>query len=496
MATTFQIKRSSVTGKVPNTTTLSIGELGLNLTDQKLFSSNGTGVFELGANLTNQTVNTQLTVGNSSVNAQINSSVLSIGTGTYTSSVNVGSNVSLNTSSLFIGNTTQNVIVNQNSISFGTQTLISNTTGTIINVSSTGTALRVVQRSNGDAFRVDDQDGDTTPFVIDSLGRLIHGHDVSVLTGANFAQQLHGNGTATAGKAFFGWNAVPSINFTYSTNPEVANGAAPTTLPTGNYVLPLRVRVHTGTDTYTESFKFTVSVDGTANTTTTPTAFSFQQQNATSTTLGTRHLWAANGNYGVGTSSPTEKLHVSGNSLVTGTMLVGSNVTVNTTALFIGNATVNSITNSSSRPWTLIGKTTVSSPVTSISQSVTFTDWSYVVAIFNSLSTDNSGGSTVWISLANSSANIVTTTANFAATDARSTSGRGEILSRARGHFIQLQGVTEPSADVANTIGYSAGSIQPVTGVSVSAQTATRILCGFTAGNVDAGSISFYGIRD
>jgi hypothetical protein len=54
--TTFQLKRSSVAGKVPNTSTLSIGELGINLTDQKLYSSNGTGVFELGANLTNLTV--------------------------------------------------------------------------------------------------------------------------------------------------------------------------------------------------------------------------------------------------------------------------------------------------------------------------------------------------------------------------------------------------------------------------------------------------------
>jgi len=78
MATTFQVKRSSVAGKVPNTSTLSVGELGLNMTDQILYSSNGIGVFELGANITNQTVKTSLLVGNSSVNTTINSSSISV----------------------------------------------------------------------------------------------------------------------------------------------------------------------------------------------------------------------------------------------------------------------------------------------------------------------------------------------------------------------------------------------------------------------------------
>lgn len=49
MSTKFQIKRSSVSGKTPNTTNISPGELALNLSDQKLYSSNGTAVFEIGA---------------------------------------------------------------------------------------------------------------------------------------------------------------------------------------------------------------------------------------------------------------------------------------------------------------------------------------------------------------------------------------------------------------------------------------------------------------
>lgn len=55
MATKFQIKRSSVSGRTPNTTNsanssyIAAGELALNLTDKKMYSSNGTNYFEIGS---------------------------------------------------------------------------------------------------------------------------------------------------------------------------------------------------------------------------------------------------------------------------------------------------------------------------------------------------------------------------------------------------------------------------------------------------------------
>ena len=48
MASTIKIKRSGVSGRQPNTATLSVGELAINYKDQKLYSSNGTSVFEIG----------------------------------------------------------------------------------------------------------------------------------------------------------------------------------------------------------------------------------------------------------------------------------------------------------------------------------------------------------------------------------------------------------------------------------------------------------------
>lgn len=57
--TVFKLRRSTVSGKVPNTSTLSIGELAINLTDRKLYSSDGSAVFEPAANVST------LNVGNS-----------------------------------------------------------------------------------------------------------------------------------------------------------------------------------------------------------------------------------------------------------------------------------------------------------------------------------------------------------------------------------------------------------------------------------------------
>lgn len=72
----IQIKRTSVSGRAANTTTLpNPGELALNMTDGILYSGNGSVVFEVGANTTNSRVS-----GNLSVNSIVaNNSVGSAG---------------------------------------------------------------------------------------------------------------------------------------------------------------------------------------------------------------------------------------------------------------------------------------------------------------------------------------------------------------------------------------------------------------------------------
>jgi hypothetical protein len=86
--TTIQLKRSSVAGKTPNTVTLSTGELAINLTDKKLYSSDGTNIFEPAGNVTNINITGGIKANGSFGTAgQI---LTSNGTATYWSTVSGG----------------------------------------------------------------------------------------------------------------------------------------------------------------------------------------------------------------------------------------------------------------------------------------------------------------------------------------------------------------------------------------------------------------------
>lgn len=85
--TKFQIKRTGIAGRQPNTTNSSnsayieVGELALNFTDGILYSSNGSTLIELGANVTNQTITGTLTAnGSVGSNGQV---LISNSTGIY-----------------------------------------------------------------------------------------------------------------------------------------------------------------------------------------------------------------------------------------------------------------------------------------------------------------------------------------------------------------------------------------------------------------------------
>lgn len=70
MANKFQVKRTTTSGLLPNTTNsgnssyIAAGELAVNLTDKKMVSSNGSVTFEIGANLVNLSVTNVATVSN------------------------------------------------------------------------------------------------------------------------------------------------------------------------------------------------------------------------------------------------------------------------------------------------------------------------------------------------------------------------------------------------------------------------------------------------
>ena len=89
----FQVKRTSTSGRTPNTTSssnsqyINAGEFALNMTDKILYTSDGSNLITVGSNTVNQNVTNTISIGNSSVNSSINSTSFS---GTSNNSLNLG----------------------------------------------------------------------------------------------------------------------------------------------------------------------------------------------------------------------------------------------------------------------------------------------------------------------------------------------------------------------------------------------------------------------
>jgi hypothetical protein len=102
MATnTIQIKRTSVSGRAANSSTLTNpGELALNMTDGIMYSTNGSVVFEIGANTNNSRVRGTLTVNAISANGGVGTAgqlLASDGTKVYWITPTTGVNAQQNT---------------------------------------------------------------------------------------------------------------------------------------------------------------------------------------------------------------------------------------------------------------------------------------------------------------------------------------------------------------------------------------------------------------
>ena len=104
---TFQIRRTTVSGRTPNTTSsgnsqyINVGELALNLTDGILYSSNATlGLITVGSNLTS----------------------LNVTGGTSSLGLTVANSTSINATFIGIGNTVANSILSSGSIVFANST--------------------------------------------------------------------------------------------------------------------------------------------------------------------------------------------------------------------------------------------------------------------------------------------------------------------------------------------------------------------------------------
>jgi hypothetical protein len=150
----IQVKRTSVSGRAANTTTLpNPGELALNMTDGILYSTNGSAVFEIGANNTNTRVTNAISVGNTSVNATINSTSFS---GTANNASNLGgvaaANYLQNTGSYTISGTRTHTA----NLEVRGATLIINSTAAVMANGSNGTSGQLLASNGSSVYWKDD----------------------------------------------------------------------------------------------------------------------------------------------------------------------------------------------------------------------------------------------------------------------------------------------------------------------------------------------------
>jgi hypothetical protein len=176
MANKFQVKRTTVTGRTPNTTNsgnthyIDTGELALNLTDRKMFSSNGTVHFEVGSNLASLAVSGNTDIDGTLIlsangilfsdNTTLTTAPSGSSSDAYTS-VAVGSSTiaanSTNTTLTIANNAGVTATVSNNTVAIGLtdiakQSLTSNGSNTVFTLTHSATADDLFVHVNGIYF--------------------------------------------------------------------------------------------------------------------------------------------------------------------------------------------------------------------------------------------------------------------------------------------------------------------------------------------------------
>jgi hypothetical protein len=135
------VKLSNTSGTVATISTLDPGDIGINLSDGKMFVTDGITVYEIGANLSgNSTIGGNITVGNSTVNTFITSSNLTT-TDILAETLEITDIAIINTNSITVGNSSVNTIITSLSINTANITIQNNSTYGLLTHSASGNSI-------------------------------------------------------------------------------------------------------------------------------------------------------------------------------------------------------------------------------------------------------------------------------------------------------------------------------------------------------------------
>jgi hypothetical protein len=289
MANQIQIKRTSISGRAANTTTLTNpGELALNMTDGIMYSTNGSVVFEIGAN------NTSIAVGNSTSKFIANTTRVSIDT-----SQGLLANGSIGTAGQFLtsnGTTvywsTPSTGVNAQQNTY-TYTLAANTT--------------VIQGADDSAATLNYSTGLESVFI--NGVRQISGVDYN----ATNATAITLTANAIAGEV------VQVVTWTGQVNTTNVNAQF---VWTNTHIFNSLLTVNNNLFINSGGDLIISSATGGANT----ALYNDAADLYIAVNNATRGYFASNGNFGVGTTSPGYKATVNGSFLAAGQSFVGYQV--------------------------------------------------------------------------------------------------------------------------------------------------------------------------
>lgn len=308
MANLFQVKRTTVSGRTPNTSDpantqyIDTGELALNLTDGKMFSSNGSVQFEVGANLNNLSVSGTTTLNTISANGTTGTSgqiLTTNGTNIYWANGGGGG-----------GSGTVTQVDSGNGLTGGPIT----STGTISVLANTG-------------------------IIANSTGLFIDASYVSAQTSTAYAN-AQAYADLVSGTAYS--NAVAKS----SNADNISSGTVPPAR------LPLANTTSNGVVLFVDS------VSNTAIETYAPTANSVKRaydtavaaySNATAYSSNATHI----------TSGTLDTARLPATANISTEINVGANVNITTSGINVGNSTVNSVVNSISATVTTVNANTI-----------------------------------------------------------------------------------------------------------------------------------------
>lgn len=179
-------------------------------------------------------------------------------------------------------------------------------------------ALRITQTGSGNALVVEDSTNpDATPLVVDSSGRVLNGTTTPIVV-----EHINGGDAEPSYQQFSTGQGVASlisistgVGFSQASSLSIARArgtiGSPTIVENGDLLGGITFQGYDGVDFETGA-RIKAAIDGTPGTDDLPTCLIFETSLDGSASLTERMRIANSGNVGIGTNSPTSKLHVAG----------------------------------------------------------------------------------------------------------------------------------------------------------------------------------------